>query len=243
MKRISLVLASTLALGSLWQSFAGPTEELTSAARKLAEQPNYSWRQTTEVAGGGNGGRGPGPVDGKVEKNGYALLSMSRGETSIQSVIKGDKGAIKIGEEWKSAEEAAADTGGGGGGWNPGRFFARTLKTFKAPAAQAESLAGKVKDLKKTDSGFSGELTEDGAKEYLSMGGRGGGDAPNIEGAKGNATFWIKDGALTKFSFKVQGKVSFNGNDRDVDRTTTIEIKDVGTTKVEVPEAALKKAY
>jgi len=99
-----------------------------------------------------------------------------------------------------------------------------------------------VKDLKKTDSGFSGELTEDGAKEYLSMGGRGGGDAPSIEGAKGNATFWVKDGALTKFSFQVQGKVSFNGNDRDVDRTTTIEIKDVGTTKVEVPEAALKKA-
>ena len=39
----------------------------------------------------------------------------------------------------------------------------------------------------------------------------------------------------------MQGKVSFNGNDRDVDRTTTVEIKDVGTTKVEVPEGAKKK--
>ena len=241
MKRITLALASTLALGSLWQAVAGPTEELTSAARKLAEQPNYSWKQTTEMGGGGNGGRGPGPVEGKVEKNGYAVLTMSRGETSIQSVIKGDKGAIKIGEEWKSAAEASADTGGGGGGWNPGRFFARTLKTFKAPAAQAEALAGKVKDLKKTDTGFSGELTEDGAKEFLTMGGRGA-DAPTIEGAKGNATFWVKEGSLTRFSYQVQGKVSFNGNDRDVDRTTTIEIKDVGTTKVEVPEAAQKKA-
>lgn len=68
------------------------------------------------------------------------------------------------------------------------------------------------------------------------------GEAPTIEGAKGNATFWVKEGSLTKFSYQVQGKVSFNGNDRDVDRTTTIEIKDVGTTKFEVPEAALKKA-
>ena len=53
--------------------------------------------------------------------------------------------------------------------------------------------------------------------------------------------FWIKDGELSKYEFKVQGKVSFNGNERDVDRTTTVEIKDVGTTKVEVPEDAKKK--
>jgi len=34
---------------------------------------------------------------------------------------------------------------------------------------------------------------------------------------------------------------NFNGEDRDVDRTTTVEIKDVGTTKIDVPEAAKKK--
>jgi hypothetical protein len=39
----------------------------------------------------------------------------------------------------------------------------------------------------------------------------------------------------------VQGSVSWNGNDREVDRTTTVEIKDVGTTKIEVPEDAKKK--
>jgi hypothetical protein len=35
--------------------------------------------------------------------------------------------------------------------------------------------------------------------------------------------------------------MNFNGNDVDVDRTTTTEIKDLGTTKVVVPEAAKKK--
>jgi len=59
--------------------------------------------------------------------------------------------------------------------------------------------------------------------------------------AKGSVKFWVKDGALTKFQYKVTGSVSFNGNDRDVDRTTTIEIKDVGTTKVNVPDQAKKK--
>jgi hypothetical protein len=35
--------------------------------------------------------------------------------------------------------------------------------------------------------------------------------------------------------------MNFNGEDREVSRTTTYEIKDVGTTKVEVPEDAKKK--
>jgi hypothetical protein len=35
--------------------------------------------------------------------------------------------------------------------------------------------------------------------------------------------------------------VSFNGNDRDVDRTTTVEIKNVNSTKIEVPDEAKKK--
>jgi len=44
-----------------------------------------------------------------------------------------------------------------------------------------------------------------------------------------------------KYQYHVQGTVSFNGNDRDVDRTTTIEITDVGTTKIDVPDEAKKK--
>jgi hypothetical protein len=35
--------------------------------------------------------------------------------------------------------------------------------------------------------------------------------------------------------------VDFGGNEVEVDRTTTVEIKDVGTTKVQMPEAAKKK--
>jgi hypothetical protein len=35
--------------------------------------------------------------------------------------------------------------------------------------------------------------------------------------------------------------VSFNGNDRDIDRTTTVVISEVGTTKISVPDEAKKK--
>ena len=46
---------------------------------------------------------------------------------------------------------------------------------------------------------------------------------------------------LTKYQFKVQGTVTRDGKDRDVERTTTVEIQDVGATKITVPEEAKGK--
>jgi hypothetical protein len=46
---------------------------------------------------------------------------------------------------------------------------------------------------------------------------------------------------VTKFELHVTGTRSFNGNDRDVDQTITTEIKDVGTTKIDVPADAKAK--
>ncbi len=103
-------------------------------------------------------------------------------------------------------------------------------------------LAGFAKELKKDGDVYASDLTEEGAKTLLSFRRRsGGGDPPAVSNPKGSVKFWIKDGVLTKYVFNVKGTISFNGNDMDQDRTSTIEIKDVGTTKTEVPEAAKKK--
>ena len=115
------------------------------------------------------------------------------------------------------------------------------MRNIKTPAVQAADLAAAAKDLKKEGDAYSGDLTEEGAKTLLTFRPRGGGDGPTVSNAKGSVKFWLKDGELSKYEFKVTGKVSFNGNDRDVDRATTVEIKDVGTTKVNVPEEAKKK--
>ena len=232
----SKVLLSTMVVlaGSLLA--ADSRDEVRSAARKLAEKDNYSWKTTVETGGNFR----PGPSEGKTEKDGYTVLSMSFRDNTTEAVLKGDKGAIKTPDNgWKSLADAAADDGGGQP--NPGRFIARMLRNFKVPAAQAEDLAGKVKDLKSADGVYSGDLTEEGAKSLLTFGPPRGGNAPEVSGAKGSVKFWVKDGELSKIQFNVQGKVSFNGNDRDVDRTTTVEIKDVGSTKVNVPEDAKKR--
>ena len=234
MKRNVPVLTLALLAGSLLALNAAPKDDVIAATKKLADKSNYSWKSTVDVAGG-QGGRMGGPTEGKTEKGGCTRLSMTRGENTLLAVLKGDKGAIKAGEEWQSLTEAAADDQG------PGRWLARMLQAFKTPAAQAEEVAGKTKELKADGGAIAGELTEDGAKSLLTMGGRGGANAPEVSGAKGSVKFWLKDGVLSKWETKVQGKVSFNGNGRDVDRTTTVEIKDIGTTKVEVPEGAQKK--
>jgi hypothetical protein len=58
-----------------------------------------------------------------------------------------------------------------------------------------------------------------------------------VTDASGAVKFWLKDGLISKYEFKVKGTI--NGNARE--RTTTVEIKDVGTTKLEVPKGAKKK--
>ena len=232
MKTNLLIGALALLAGSLVAE--EPKDTVINAARKLGEADNYSWKQTSENAGGGFRG---GPAEGKTQKGGYTWLSMTMRDNTIEAVKKGDKGAIKGEDGWRSLAEASQGERG------PATFMARRIQNLKTPAQQAEDLAGKVKDLKQDGDTYSGQLTEDGAKSLLSFGrGRGGGNGPEISGAKGSVKFWVTDGMLTKYKTKVQGSISFNGNDRDVDRTTTVDIKNVGTTKLDLPEEAQKKA-
>ena len=215
--------------------------DVTSAAAALGSQKNYSWKTTVEV--GNNSRFKPGPTEGKTEKDGYTTLTMTFNDNTSEAVIKGTNAAIKTPDNgWQSAAEAIAD-GNGGGGFNPAMFIARTVQNFKTPALDAAKLADETKDLKAGTNGISGDLTENVVKSTLTFrrGGNNGGDGPTVTNPKGSVTFWVADGKLVKYQYHVTGTVSFNGNDREVDRTTTTEIKDVGTTKIEVSDEAKKK--
>ena len=232
MKRNILFGAAALLAGTVLAADSTPKDQIVSAARKLGDKANYSWKTTFVVPEGSQFRRGP--TEGQTEKDGYTHLTMSFGDNQTEAVLKGDKAAVTNPDGgWQSL--ADLDNGEG-----PARFFAGMLRSFKAPAAQAAELAAGTKELKKDGDVISGDLTEDGAKSLL-MFRRAGGDAPQASNAKGWVKFWVKDGELSKYEFKVTGKVTFNNNDRDVDRTTTVEIKEVGTTKVDVPEDAKKK--
>ena len=234
MKKNLLFGLAMLAACPLLAADASPKDDVTGAATALGSQPNYSWHTTVDA--GANARFRPGPTDGKTEKGGYTTVSMIFNDNTTEIVMRGTNAAIKTPDNgWQSAAEALQDNGGGP---NPAMFAARMAQNFKAPADQAASLATQTTGLKADTSGISGDLTEDAAKGLLTF--RRGGSA-TVTNPKGSVIFWITDGKLTKYQIHVTGSVSFNGNDFDVNRTTTTEIKDAGTTKVEVPDDAKKK--
>jgi hypothetical protein len=237
MKKHLLFGLSLFIAGSLFAADASPKDDVTSAAAALGGQKNYAWRTTVEI--GNNSRFKPGPQDGKTEKDGYTTLAMNFNDNPVEAVIKGTNAAIKTADNgWQSAAEALANDSGG---FNPAAFIARTAQNFKTPAVEAANLAGQAKSLTAGTDGISGDLTDDSTKALLTFRRGGNGDAPTITKPKGSVTFWIVDGKLVKYQTHVSGTVSFNGNDREVDRTTTTEIKDVNTTKIEAADDAKKK--
>ena len=224
--KTNLLLALALVIApALFAADLSPKDEVIAAAKKLAEKASYSWKATVVVPESSQWK--PGPTEGKTEKDGFTYVTTSMGNNVIEAVMKGDKAVITDQDgNWKSASELE-------GGEGRGRFMGRMVRNLKAPAAQVTELVAGTKELKKDGDAYSGDLTEEGAKAQFRMG--------NTTNPKGSVKFWLKDGALSKYELKLTGKVEFNGNERDVDRATTTEIKEVGTTKVNVPEAAKKK--
>jgi hypothetical protein len=235
MKKNIILGMMVLAAGSV---MADSKDDVKAAATALGNEANYTWQTTMDM--GANSPFQPGPTDGKTEKNGYTTVTMSSGDNTSEAVLKGTNAAVKTADNgWQTVAEATQ--GGGGGGFNPGMMIVRTAQNLKTPAVEAANLAGLAGDLKVDGDKITGALTEDGAKAQLSFGGRRGGTPPTVANPKGTVTFWVADGKLVKYSFHVTGTVSRGGNDMDMDRTTTVVISNVGTTKVEVPDDAKKK--
>ena len=232
MKKNLLLSTALLLAGSLIAADSSPKDDVVSAAKKLGEKANYSWKTTVVVPEGSR--MRPGPTDGKTEKDGFIVVTSTFGENKMETVLKGDKGAMTGQDgDWQSLADVEKEEGFG-------RFRAMMARNIRTPAVQGAELATGSKEIKKDGEAYGSDLTEAGAKDQLRFGPRGG-DGPEISNAKGSVKFWLKDGLLSKYEIKVTGTMSFNGEDRALDRTTTVEIKDVGTTKVTVPEEAKKK--
>lgn len=232
MKTNLLISTFILLAGSVLASTTTPRGAVLGAAQKLAAADNYSWTTTITVPEGSR--FHPGPTEGKTRKDGLTWVSLHFGGRTTQMVLRGDKGAVKApDEEWQSLSQLA-DAGG------RQRFLAMMARGFKTPAVQARELISGMKVLALAGGVYSGDLTAEGAKSMLRFGPRRNG-GPQISNAKGSVKFWIDDGVLSKYEFTVQGTMNFNGEDHDIQRTTTVEIKDVGKTKINVPEAARKK--
>jgi hypothetical protein len=211
-------------------------------------------RQRGQGRGGFAGGFGAGMPAGQTERDGFTVLTYRFGSNTTQAVLKGRRVALKNGDEWQTGEELADAAEEGTP--NRSRFMVRRVQQFKTPAVAAQELLGRVTDLKQEGEVYFAELTPAAIKEMFSARGRPGqgrqgqsrtgtGEGPALDttGLNGSAKFWVKDGLLMKYQTHIEGKMPTGRENRQIDvkRTTTVEIKDVGTTKVIVPAEAKKK--
>jgi hypothetical protein len=229
MKNTILFSAMLLLTGSVLAAHSSPADDVTGAAQKLGQETNYSWHITVVVPDDAQ--FKPGPTDGQTEKDGYTYVKLSFRDNETEILMKGTNAAITNPDgDWQTLAALESDDQG------PGRFLIGMVRNFKTPAAQAADLVGYAKDLKQDGDAYSSDLTEDGAKTLLRFR-RGGATVAN---PSGSVKFWINNGELTKYEFRVKGTVTFNDNDVDVDRDSTVVIANVGTTKIDAPDAAKK---
>lgn len=219
--------------------FADAKDDVKAAVDKLTAAENYSW--STQVDMGADSQFRPGPIEGKALKDGTAMVTWKRGDNTTEAFVKDGKAVMKVEGAWKTPEELAAASEGEGGG--RGRMMGGMLRNTKAPAAQAADLAGKVEKLEEKDGALTGTLSGETLNNLLTFGGRrrDGSAPPAPKDASGTIKFWVRDGVLTKMETHVKGTMSWNGEDRPIDRKTTTEISAVGSTKLEVPEEVSKK--
>jgi hypothetical protein len=225
MKKTITFIAAVLFAGPLVAGDSNSKDDVVAAAKRLAGQPNYSWKEVVVLPE--DSPFKPGPTYGKLEKGGVTFVTLNFGDNTTKIFMKGGQSAIGNPDGgWLSAKELENDEG-------PGRFISFLVRAFKPPAAQAEELAGTAKELKLDGDVISGDMTETGARSQFRFG--------TVTNPKGWVKFWLKDGMLVKYQTKITGKADFNGNEFDVDRDTTVVISDVGSTKIEVPADATKK--
>jgi hypothetical protein len=236
MKSFILPLLIAALVQTLSAAETSPERNVTKAAKELGAQPNYSWTTSTKEADGSSGRLGP--IEGKTQRDGLVYLSFSLGGGGIpvEVFVQGDKGTAKALEGWQTFDEISQTSG-------TAAAIVRLLRSYKTPALQAADLAGKLEQLKAANGVFSGELKPEAAKELLLQGTRRreGQAPPQITDPKGSVKFWLKEGALTKYELNVQGKITAGERETEVNRTTTVEIKDVGATKLELPPEAKQK--
>ena len=147
--------------------------------------------------------------------------------------------------------------GGGPGAFgqiDPAAFSAMRLRSRRAPTVEAQELLDRVKDLKVVGAGyFIGDLPEAGLRDLIGGrrggvrgGGREGQDnqnpfQPRTEGTKATAKFWTTGGVLNRFETSIQTKIIAPpgaGGDFTIDLTNTTEIRQVGTTRLDLPKEA-----
>jgi len=208
---------------------------VVEAADRLQDGTSYSWSTKTELIGA--------PVDsttvyGKSGTNGFALLEIRREKVSYLVFKLGNQGMVKTASGWKAEAELAGLSG-------TALNTALILLKSESPTEEFSHLLKEVSGLKsEPDGSYSGQLPVGTVlRLFNSVPPPAGGSAkmPEVRNPNGTLRIWLQNGFLHKYVLELNGNISLSFFSHEVQRVSTVEIKDVGTTQFEIPSEAKAK--
>ena len=206
-------------------------DENSSVQKGFALQSSYAW--SAKITSDENSRAVT--VDGKSEKNGFSALTVRFGDRNIEGYMLGDHAFVTSPDrKWTDIPEMKP-------GESPTIFMDRMIRAMKLPAAEIAELTRRSTNLREENGVSTADLDEEAAKDVLQ---RSGGRAAKDERpsqAKGDLKVWTTNGIVSKYQYTLSGKQPRDGQEVDVARTVTVEITDVGTTTVAVPERIKEK--
>jgi hypothetical protein len=225
-------------------SFAVLLSIKLSALRKseaaVAPVGNHSW---TEVVTDSTKAS-PLKIEGREDPNGLTAVSIVLTNRTIEGYLLGNKAYVTCAQKnWKTEPLLA-------NGESPGALMSRLIRTVTPPAQEIDLMLNSGEKLKKNGDVISGDLPDSLAKKLFEDSEKRSrkeeaADRKSVrkeaKATHGNVTLWIKDNLVTKYEVRLIGKIDVDGKETEVIRTRTIEIKDIGTTKIDVPQKARQK--
>jgi hypothetical protein len=207
-------------------------DDLAAATKKTSELTAYGFK--FDVVGGKGKARSV-AVEGKFQKDQPAWFKASGTEVfkKIGQLI------YKDGEEWKKYEKVKGAKGEKKRGVDPSAL----LEAVKLPHEEIQEFEKNFKEVKKAEQKendctvFSGELTEQGASSLGNTGAKGKAQITFTGSAKLSVN---ADGLVVKYSVDLTGKGKRKDRDVELKISRTVELSDIGTAKIEVPEPVKK---
>jgi hypothetical protein len=223
------VAVLALALGT------GRDEDLAAATKKASGMEAYGFKVDTKIDGKGGKGLTPLAVEGRYQKDQPTGLKALGSEAFRQSGVI----VVKEGEAWKRLERKKGEKPA------KGQVSLLALGSVRLPHEELAEFEKNFEKSEKAPEGegfvFSGPLTGEGAKALASAGDKAAGKARAALTYTGSAKVWVnQEGAVTKYEISLKGKGTVKDKEVEVSMTRTVELSEIGTAKVEVPEGAKK---
>jgi hypothetical protein len=171
--------------------------------------------------------------DSSARNNGNRSGARGGGGGGMRGARGGSRGGVGGGGSRGGSGSSSSGRGSDTGSANAGAPGAINL-----PHEELSLIATNYTELHPEDGGVSGKLSSTGA-DLLFM--PPGSSQRPPEGAAGTFRLWIKDGAITKYELKLTASTAPGGRGGSYTETRTVEISGIGSTKVEIPEAAKRR--